>query len=243
MKDDVFKYISSSLAENTLSHSFLIETDNCDYFIQELSQFLFEKKLIKNELLINNLNIMNIKPDGKEIKVNEVSQLQSNFSTMPVNDKYNIYIIENAEKMNISAANKLLKFLEEPTDHIMGFLVTPIDSHILPTIKSRCQIFKYFTNEADESLSEYVDNLLEIMEDKDFLDVTEMRKKLTELDRAELTYIFQQTITKLEVMMSEKQGNYEKISINIILLDKLLHLIKSNVNIELVLDKLYIETR
>jgi len=162
---------------------------------------------------------------------------------MPANDEYNIYIVENAEKMNLSAANKLLKFLEEPTDYIVGFLVTPIDSHILPTISSRCQIFRYITNERDGNLEEHVEELLKIMDDKDFLKTSETRKKLTELDRGDLMYIFQRAISLLESKLSLKKEDYKRISTNIVLLDKLLHLIKGNVNIELVLDRLFIEAR
>jgi len=243
MKDDVFKYIESSLAEKTLSHSFLIETDNCEIFINELTMFLFNKNMIKNQTLNNNLNMVLIQPDGKEIKVGEINQLQSSFSTMPTNDDYNIYIVESAEKMNLSAANKLLKFLEEPTDHIIGFLVTQIDSHVLPTIKSRCQIFKYMTNEANNSLDGHVESVLTTINDKDFIKTTEVRKDLAELDRGELMYIFQRTISLLEEKLSSEKEDYKKISTNIVLLDKLLHLVKSNVNIELVLDRLFIEAR
>ena len=243
MKEDIFNYIDSSLKDNTLSHAFLIETDNCGCFIKNLTEFLYEKKLIRKNALHNNLNIMLIKPDGKEIKTSEVTQLQTTFSTIPANDKYNIYIIENAEKMNISAANKLLKFLEEPSDFIIGFLVSPIGSQILPTIKSRCQLFKYLTNEAESNLEEHTERLLKIMENKDFYEMTEIRKELKDLERSDLMLIFQKSILILEDKLSKKQNNYQAISANIILLDKSLHLIKSNVNIELVLDRLYIEMR
>ena len=42
--------------------------------------------------------------------------------------------------MNQSASNVLLKFLEEPSDNIIGFLITNNLKLILPTIKSRCEV-------------------------------------------------------------------------------------------------------
>ena len=55
---------------------------------------------------------------------------------------YSIYIISDADKMNISASNKILKFLEEPEKNIIGFFISNNINKILPTIKSRCEIFK-----------------------------------------------------------------------------------------------------
>ena len=42
--------------------------------------------------------------------------------------------------MNDTASNKLLKTIEEPSENIIGFLLTSNIDIILPTIKSRCEI-------------------------------------------------------------------------------------------------------
>lgn len=56
--------------------------------------------------------------------------------------KYKIIIIYMPEKMNISAANKLLKALEEPPAQTLFFLVSEDNSQILTTILSRTQLIK-----------------------------------------------------------------------------------------------------
>ena len=52
---------------------------------------------------------------------------------------YRVVIIKHADKMNINAANSLLKALEEPAAYTMIILVVNQLSQMLPTIKSRCQ--------------------------------------------------------------------------------------------------------
>ena len=52
-------------------------------------------------------------------------------------------IIWMAEKMNIAAANKLLKLIEEPPQKTVFLLITENEEQILTTIKSRCQALHF----------------------------------------------------------------------------------------------------
>ncbi len=56
--------------------------------------------------------------------------------------KYKVMIIWMAEKMNVIAANKLLKILEEPPPNTVFLLISENASQIIPTILSRTQIFR-----------------------------------------------------------------------------------------------------
>ncbi|NTS77965.1 DNA polymerase III subunit delta' [Catenovulum sp. SM1970] len=53
-----------------------------------------------------------------------------------------VFVIKNCEKMTDSAANALLKTLEEPNPHTYLLLTTSAISHLLPTILSRCQLHR-----------------------------------------------------------------------------------------------------
>ena len=55
-----------------------------------------------------------------------------------------IYIISRADRMNVAAANTLLKFLEEPEGEVTAILLTDSYQSILPTIQSRCQRSQLF---------------------------------------------------------------------------------------------------
>lgn len=54
-----------------------------------------------------------------------------------------VFIISEADQMRVEAANALLKLLEEPPDNLMLVLTTSNIYKILPTIKSRCQLFRF----------------------------------------------------------------------------------------------------
>ncbi len=55
---------------------------------------------------------------------------------------YKVIIFWMPEKMNTTAANKLLKIIEEPADHTLFLFVTCGTDDILPTILSRTQLIK-----------------------------------------------------------------------------------------------------
>jgi len=53
------------------------------------------------------------------------------------------YIIEQADKLTVGAANSLLKFLEEPEAPTVAILITEQIHKLLPTIRSRSQILTF----------------------------------------------------------------------------------------------------
>jgi len=57
----------------------------------------------------------------------------------PAEGRRAVLIIDLAHRMGAEAANALLKTLEEPPDHAVIVLLTPIYHALLPTIRSRCQ--------------------------------------------------------------------------------------------------------
>lgn len=243
MKNDFFSYLEMCISEQKLAHAFLLETDDINQTTALIVDYLYEKGLIKTRDLFNNLNLVIIEPEGKEIKAGSIELLQSRYATKPINDQYNIYLIKRAEKMNLSAANKLLKFLEEPADYIISFLLVNSDSGMLSTIKSRCQSFRLNYQTGDPSLDNNVENLLDININSAYETKLDLKKTLMTLERADLITIIQKSIIVLDQRLSENIEALDRATSNIILLDKILHLLESNVNIELVLDKLCMELR
>lgn len=88
-------------------------------------------------------DLIELAPDGQSIKVDQIRQLKTEFFKSSVESSKKVYIIEDAEKMTISAANSLLTFLEEPGKDTYLFLLTTVKENILPTIRSRCQIIHF----------------------------------------------------------------------------------------------------
>ncbi|MER2089358.1 MAG: DNA polymerase III subunit delta' [Sporosarcina sp.] len=87
----------------------------------------------------NHPNVTLIVPDGQDIKKEQMSKLVYSMTKKGYESGRKIYIISRADRMNVAAANTLLKFLEEPEGDVTAILLTDSYQSILPTIQSRCQ--------------------------------------------------------------------------------------------------------
>ncbi|MFU2203774.1 DNA polymerase III subunit delta' [Streptococcus hyovaginalis] len=88
-----------------------------------------------------------LEPSNGTIKTDDVRSLLHRFSSTSFEGKDQVVIIKEADKMHPNAANSLLKVMEEPQSHIYLILLVNDDNHLLPTIKSRCQLFHFKKNE------------------------------------------------------------------------------------------------
>ncbi|ASQ45823.1 DNA polymerase III subunit delta' [Legionella clemsonensis] len=85
---------------------------------------------------------------GGVIKIDQIRDLQTVAFTSPQLGGKRIIIIHPAEKMNVAAANALLKLLEEPPSCLLFILIAEQVSTVLPTILSRCQQWRFSNNES-----------------------------------------------------------------------------------------------
>ncbi|MEK5161344.1 DNA polymerase III subunit delta' [Paenibacillus sp. FSL R5-0527] len=87
----------------------------------------------------NHPDLFTVKPDGATIKIDQIRDLQRIFSYRSESGNPKAYIIDEAEKMTVQAANSLLKFLEEPPSPAVAILLSDNGRALLPTIQSRAQ--------------------------------------------------------------------------------------------------------
>ncbi|MDX1781929.1 MAG: DNA polymerase III subunit delta' [Thalassovita sp.] len=76
---------------------------------------------------------------ANEILVGEVRKLKNFFGLSAADGGRRVVIVDAADEMNVSAANALLKVLEEPPANTTLLLVCHQPSRLLPTIRSRCR--------------------------------------------------------------------------------------------------------
>ena len=87
--------------------------------------------------------------DGKDyerarsIRVKQIRGMQKRLTTRPTLGDRRVVIINPADDMEVSAANALLKSLEEPPQGTFFVLVTHRPSRLLPTIRSRCRVLRF----------------------------------------------------------------------------------------------------
>ncbi len=86
--------------------------------------------------------------DGSSIKIAEMRELKK-FVALSKQGRHKLVIIQNIERMTTPAANSFLKMLEEPPVDVMFLLTTADQDSILPTIISRCRLYRARLNSLD----------------------------------------------------------------------------------------------
>ena len=108
-----------------------------------------------------------LESENKQLTIyaDEIDELNKKFSLKSFEGGSKILIVWQADKMNISAANKFLKFLEEPPKGTLIILTAENTDNILPTIFSRTQLVE-IPRIADEDVEKYLDINYQISEEK-----------------------------------------------------------------------------
>jgi DNA polymerase-3 subunit delta' len=111
----------------------------------------FAKNILVDERKIN-ADLIVIAPEidetkgvikKRDIKIETIRDLQHKLGLTSTGGRYKVVIIDEAERLNKSAQNALLKTLEEPNEKVVLILVTQNENKMLPTIASRCQKIRF----------------------------------------------------------------------------------------------------
>ncbi len=145
-------------------------------------------------------DMIRVGDDGKDVTVAQVRTLRSDAYIRPNEAERKVYIIENAQTMNASAQNAMLKLLEEGPAYAAFLLLTDNASALLPTVRSRCETLS-LSPPGNESLVE-VDvqaregalALLRLLIKGDELSLLEFCVTLEKWDRDALESLFNETI-------------------------------------------------
>jgi DNA polymerase-3 subunit delta' len=78
-----------------------------------------------------------IATEGLSIKIDEIRELITRAAWTPSVATYRVVVMEDADRLTESAANALLKAIEEPSTRTIWLLCAPTVSDVLPTIRSR----------------------------------------------------------------------------------------------------------
>lgn len=91
--------------------------------------------------------------EGKAISVDNIRELITKLHLTSHFESHKIALIENADLMNANASNALLKTLEEPSEKTLIILVTSYPLSLPATIRSRCQMIKFYAPKQDQALT------------------------------------------------------------------------------------------
>ena len=163
-----YKILKNSITSNKVSHAYIIESNgyskSFDLALSFAKYLLCPNSYTNNSKcedctqctsITNNeyIELKIIEADGQWIKKSQLDELQLDFSKKAVLGDKKIYIIKDADKLNASSANSLLKFLEEPEEGIIAILLTDNIYQMIGTIVSRCQVVSLKPNKKLDNLS------------------------------------------------------------------------------------------
>ena len=135
------------IGKSTLAYHII----NCILSINE------EFKYDSNKLVINKANksfkllqsnshpnfyLIDLMNDKKNIDVAQIREMISYNNKSTFNNMARFILIDNIENLNKNSVNALLKIVEEPNENVFFILINNNEKYILPTLKSRCLIFK-----------------------------------------------------------------------------------------------------
>ncbi|MEV6803204.1 DNA polymerase III subunit delta' [Streptomyces sp. NPDC051132] len=90
-------------------------------------------------LLGTHADVTTVAAVGSEILVKDMRDTVRKSYTAPATGRWQIILVEDAERLNEKSANAVLKAVEEPAPRTVWLLCAPSIEDVLPTIRSRCR--------------------------------------------------------------------------------------------------------
>lgn len=139
---DFIEQIKASLAQNRLAHGILL--NNIDHLpleslLTKLTAVLLEHDIVDD--LATAADVFYLKADDGQIKIDQIKNLLEGIYLTSHGAKAKVIILCPLEALNTSAANALLKSLEEPPENTYFLMTTNQLQWIMPTLRSRVQVF------------------------------------------------------------------------------------------------------
>ncbi|WP_420034250.1 DNA polymerase III subunit delta' [Streptomyces sp. cg28] len=100
-------------------------------------------------LLGTHADVSTIAADGAQILVADMRDTVRKSYTAPAGGRWQVILVEDAERLNEKSANAVLKAVEEPAPRTVWLLCAPSVEDVLPTIRSRCRLLTLSTPGVD----------------------------------------------------------------------------------------------
>ncbi|MEC4724854.1 DNA polymerase III subunit delta' [Shewanella sp. D64] len=112
----------------------------------------------------NHPDFYHVVADGNQIKVDQIRELCQKLTSTSQQGGRRVVVISQCEKLNLAAANALLKTLEEPGKETLLLLQSNTPSRLMATINSRCQRVHFQSPSTDE-IKTWLGQSLEVSSD------------------------------------------------------------------------------
>ena len=154
--DDKKIVLRDDIKNDRISHAYLFVGQ------KGVGKFQVAKEFAKEILKTNSLDAcpdykyISKREDKKDILVEQIRKdIIDDIYLAPVSCDKKVYIIDDAEYLNVASQNTLLKTLEEPPKYVVIILISSTISSFLPTIISRVNILNFSSIES-QALNNYI---------------------------------------------------------------------------------------
>ena len=257
------KALKEIVRENKIGHAYLF--CGIDGIGKKLVAVEFAKQILESgNSESNESDLRIILPESGIIKIEKIRDLISDVYLKPVFSKHKVFIIDDADDMNVNAQNALLKILEEPPEYATIILITAHKEKIIKTILSRVTevTFSHLSNEelrnivaedfdydlacgsagralniCKSNLFGVANDVIKIIDEKDYL---KLNRKFSEIKQTDEDISKLLEMIKILYHKNIKERTHEKIRI-IELVDDTLKKLSLNANADLAIDSFMIK--
>lgn len=143
--------------------------------------------------------------DGEGLKVDDLRALRNSAYIRPNEAERKVYMIDQADSINQSGQNALLKLLEDGPIYAAFLFMAQNPQSLLPTLRSRCETIRSERHEVEEMAQEDGEKLIRLLcEDNSSLELMEFCVMLEKRKREELSLILDQSIDGLVKKIPEQ---------------------------------------
>ena len=232
------KYFSEAYRREKLSHAYIIEgtaKSGKEEFAGQIAAALLCEKAVPGKELFpdapcgrcpscvkafsdNHPDIIKVQhAKATVLSVGEIrEQVVSDIYIKPYYGPFKIYIIKDAQLMNVNAQNAILKTIEEPPEYGLLFLLTDNADGFLETIRSRCIMMRMGNRPrkkvAEDLLNEdglMVIRVLEKMPEMDAFELDRHAREFENLDRQQILDIMR--LWARDLLVKKSTGSEERL--------------------------------
>ncbi len=98
----------------------------------------------------SNPDVTRVSTESVQFRVKDAREMVRKSAMSPVSQRWQVIVVEDADRFNDSSGNAVLKAVEEPADRTVWVLCAPTVEDVLPTIRSRCRLVSLATPTAPE---------------------------------------------------------------------------------------------
>ncbi|WP_370074715.1 DNA polymerase III subunit delta' [Nocardioides sp.] len=98
----------------------------------------------------SNPDVTRVSTESVQFRVKDAREMVRKSAMSPVSHRWQVIVVEDADRFNDSSGNAVLKAVEEPADRTVWVLCAPTVEDVLPTIRSRCRLVSLATPTAPE---------------------------------------------------------------------------------------------